>query len=153
MKRPLFEKLFPPEVVSHLREAGFECATIASNPERIRVMKHNCAALFQRQPDRQLRLAQSPGYLFRGEIGRLWDAGYQKFWLLGPPTSEPFNPEVSARRPVVAGQLNALQRFQEELKHALGIPSFYNESIGTTNDITAYDRLEGHDSTGRQRLS
>lgn len=139
MKRPLVETPFSPEVLERLRQAGFEVTTVSSSPERVRALKHGCAALFERQGG-QLKLAQAPGYVFRGEIGRLWDAGYQKFWLLGPITDEPFN---EPRRPAVAEHLRALHEFSEELKAALGIPSFYNESIGTTSEISAYDRLKG----------
>ena len=146
MKKPLSEPLFPASVLDRLRQAGFECVPISSSPERIRVFKNNCAAFFERQPNGQLRLAQAPGYLFRGEIGRLWDAGYQRFWLLGPPTDEPFNPEVSGRRPALSEQLKELHHFSEELKSVLGIPSFYNESLGTTSEVTAYDRLRGRSS-------
>src|SRR3990172_3465873 len=73
-------------------------------------------------------------------LGRLRAAGYQKFWLLGPPTDEPFN---EPRRPALAEQLQALHAFSEELKSVLGVPSFYNESIGSTCEVTAYDRLKG----------
>ena len=138
--KPLLTQSFPAALLERLRAAGFECTSVSSSPERIRVMKHNSAALFERQPDNAFRLAQPPGYVFKGEIGRLWDAGYQKFWLLGPPTDEPFN---EPRRPALAEQLQALHAFSEELKSALGVPSFYNESIGSTCEVTAYDRLKG----------
>ena len=159
MKRPLIEKTFPPDVLEALKQAGFEVTTVSSSPERIRVLKHNCAALFERLPGpaggregSELKLAQAPGYVLRGEIGRLWDAGYQKFWLLGPvtprsdsgQTDEPFN---EPRRPALAEHLRDLHRFSEELKAALDVPSFYNESLGTTNDIAAYDRLKGREPT------
>jgi len=138
--KPLLTQSFPAALLERLRAAGFECTSVSSSPERIRVMKHNSAALFERQPDNAFRLAQPPGYVFKGEIGRLWDAGYQKFWLLGPPTDEPFN---EPRRPALAEQLQALHAFSEELKSVLGVPSFYNESIGSTCEVTAYDRLKG----------
>lgn len=146
--KPLLTESFPAALLDRLRAAGFECTSVSSSPERVRVMKHNSAALFERQADNAFRLAQPPGYLFKGEIGRLWDAGYQKFWLLGPATprsdsgqaDEPFN---EPRRPALAEQLQALHAFSEELKSALGVPSFYNESIGSTCEVTAYDRLKG----------
>lgn len=137
--KPLLTRTFPAQTLDRLRQAGFACDTIAKNPERIRVMKSEVAAVFERQGS-GLRLAEPPGYVFRGEIGRLWDAGYQKFWLLGPPTEEPFS---EPRRPATAEQLRALHDFQEELKYLLGVPSFYNESIGTTSEVTAYDRVKG----------
>jgi hypothetical protein len=128
VKRPLIEKTFPPDAVEALKQAGFEVTTVSSSPERIRVLKHNCAALFERLPGptggregSELKLAQAPGYVIRGEIGRLWDAGYQKFWLLGPVTprqdpgqaDEPFK---EPRRPALAEHLRDLHRFSEELK-------------------------------------
>lgn len=147
--KPLLTESFAAGLLDGLRAAGFECTSVSSSPERIRVMKHNSAALFERQADNAFRLAQPPGYLFKGEIGRLWDAGYQKFWLLGPPTDEPFN---EPRRPALAEQLQALHAFSEELKSALGVPSFYNESIGSTCEVTAYDRLQGRGPAPRTSL-
>lgn len=159
--KPLTTQVFPAKVLDPLRRAGFECTSISSSPERIRVMKHNCAALFERQADPraggELRLAQAPGYVFKGEIGRLWDAGYQKFWLLGPATprqdsgqaDEPFR---EPRRPALAEQLRALHDYSEELKSVLGIPSFYHESLGTTSEITAYDRVKGRGPAHRQPI-
>jgi hypothetical protein len=138
--KPLLTQSFPASLVERLRAGGFECTSVSSSPERLRVMKHGCAALFERQADQTFRLAQPPGCVFKGEIGRLWDAGYQKFWLLGPPTDEPFN---EPRRPALAVELRALHQFSEELKSVLGVPSFYNESIGSTSEVTAYDRLKG----------
>jgi len=147
--KPLLTESFPAALLDRLRAAGFECTSVSSSPERIRVMKHNSAALFERQADNAFRLAQPPGYLFKGEIGRLWDAGYQKFWLLGPPTDEPFS---EPRRPALAEQLQALHAFSEELKSVLGVPSFYNESIGSTCEVTAYDRLKGRGPDPRTPL-
>jgi hypothetical protein len=156
-ERPLTARRFSADALERLKQQGFEVTTVGSDPERIRVLKHDCAALFERQAGSagegaggELRLAQAPGYVFRGEIGRLWDAGYQKFWLLGPVTDEPFN---EPRRPALAEQMKELQQFDNELKYALGIPSFYNESIGTTNEISAYDRVRGRGPSTRQQFS
>jgi hypothetical protein len=138
--KPLSTRTFPAAVLDRLRGAGFDCAVIAQSPERVRCLKGEVAVVFERTPSGELRLAQAPGYVFRGEIGRLWDAGYQKFWLLGPVTDEPF---TEPRRPATAEHLRALHEFSEELKHLLDLPSFYNESIGTTSEVTAYDRVRG----------
>ncbi len=146
--KPLATRTFPAAGLDRLRAAGFDCATIAQNPERVRCLKGEVAAVFERTSSGEWRLAQAPGYVFRGEIGRLWDAGYQKFWLLGPVTDEPFS---EPRRSATAAQLRALHDFSEELKHLLGIPSFYNESIGTTSEVTAYDRVKGLPAAGRGR--
>jgi hypothetical protein len=148
--RPLTTRTFPADAPERLKQQGFEVTTVGSSPERIRVLKHDCAALFERQQGGELRLAQAPGYVFRGEIGRLWDAGYQKFWLLGPVTDEPFS---EPRRPALAEQMKQLKQFGDELKYVLGIPSFYNDSIGTTNEISAYDRVRGRGPATRPKLS
>src|SRR3989337_2855318 len=142
--KPLLTESFPAALLERLRAAGFECTSVSSSPECVRVMKHNSAALFERQPDGAFRLGQPPGYVFKGEIGRLWDAGYQKFWLLGPATprsdsgqaDEPFN---EPRRPALAEQLQALHAFSEALKSVLGVPSFYHESIGSATPSNATD--------------
>jgi hypothetical protein len=36
-----------------------------------------------------------------------------------------------------------LHRFDEEVRYILGVTSLYNESLGSTNARTAYDRLTG----------
>ena len=148
--RPLTTQIFPADALERLKQQGFEVTTVGRSPERIRVLKHDCAALFERTAEGELRLAQAPGYVLRGEIGRLWDAGYQKFWLLGPVTDEPFN---EPRRPALAAQLKQLKQFSDELKFVLGLPSFYNESIGTTSEVTSYDRVRGRGSSTRQPFS
>ena len=146
--RPLQHRVFPEAVLDRLRREGFEIATISSNPEVVRVMKGGCALLLERKPDRSLVLHQKPGYLIKGEVARLWDAGYQKFWLLGPATDDPF---TETRHPALSQHLQELFSFEESLMNVLSIPSFYNESIGSTNKVTAYDRVQGRDSSSSQR--
>ena len=70
------------------------------------------------------------------EIGTLVDGGYQKFFLT--PSGK--------RKPALAEELKAIQNFQEDLKEALGLPSLYNESLGTTSDLHLYDRVEHRDA-------
>lgn len=63
------------------------------------------------------------------------DGGFQKFWRVG-----------NARKaPALASQLRALHAFEEDLREALGLESLYNTSLGTTNDLHQYDRVEGRD--------
>ena len=146
-ERPLQQRAFPPETLDRLRREGFEIATISSNPEIVRVMKGGCALLLERKPNQSLVLHQKPGYLIKGEVARLWDAGYQKFWLLTPASGDPF---TETRQPALATHLKALYDFEEAIKHTLGIPSFYNEAIGSTNKVTAYDRVHGRDASSGQ---
>jgi len=68
------------------------------------------------------------------EISKLVNRGYQQF-LKTTKT------EVAA----TADHLKALQQFSEELKEALGTPSLYNESLGTTSESYHYDRIKDRD--------
>jgi hypothetical protein len=47
--------------------------------------------------------------------------------------------------------LKALQQFSEELKEALGIPSLYNESLGTVSESYHYDRVKDRDEPEVER--
>ena len=50
------------------------------------------------------------------------------------------------RIPALAPQLQALHRFEEDLKEGLGLISLYNEGLGTTSDLHLYDRVRGRDA-------
>ena len=47
--------------------------------------------------------------------------------------------------------MKALQQFSEELKEALGLPSLYNESLGTVSEAYQYDRVVGRDKPTTDR--
>jgi len=68
-----------------------------------------------------------------GQFARLWDAGYQKFLLT----------DDGRKFPALAEQLANLRRFNEELLTALGVPTYYNEALGSTCQVTSYDRVKG----------
>jgi hypothetical protein len=36
-----------------------------------------------------------------------------------------------------------MRKFNEELRSALGVPTYYNEALGSTCRVTAYDRVKG----------
>jgi hypothetical protein len=72
--------------------------------------------------------------LIGSEISKLVNRGYQQFLK----TSKT---EV----PATADHLKALQSFAEELKVALGLPSLYNESLGTVSESYQYDRVKDND--------
>ena len=40
-------------------------------------------------------------------------------------------------------QLADVRRFNEELRTALGVPTYYNEALGSTCLVTVYDRVKG----------
>ena len=76
------------------------------------------------------------GFIIGDEIGLLVNAGYQMFWRT--PSGK--------RVPAQAPQLKALHAFEEDLKEGLGLPSLYNQSLGTTSDLHLYDRVEHRDA-------
>ncbi len=65
----------------------------------------------------------------------LVNRGYQVFWRTPAGRSLPAH----------ASQLKLLHNFEEDLKEGLGLPSLYNESLGTTSDLHLYDRVEDRD--------
>jgi hypothetical protein len=44
---------------------------------------------------------------------------------------------------VRVGQLKDLRLFNEELRTALGVPTYYNEALGSTCHVSVYDRVKG----------
>ncbi len=115
-----------------LRNAGFDTARQPDG--RVKVSRNRCAAMIADVPDGLPRL-ELAGPMFGEDIGVLVDGGYQKFWSVGG----------KRRAPAVARQLEALHAFEEDLREALGLESLYNTSLGTTNDLHLYDRLDGRD--------
>jgi len=74
-----------------------------------------------------------PTIMLHGQFTRLWDAGYQKFLL----TTD------GAKFPALAEQLANLRKFNEEMRTALGVPTFYNEALGSVSQVSVYDRVKG----------
>jgi len=75
-----------------------------------------------------------PGYLIGGEISKLVNRGYQQFLKT-----------TKTEVPATADHLKALHDFAEEMKEALGLPSLYNESLGTVSESYQYDRVKDRD--------
>jgi hypothetical protein len=103
-------------------------------PNAVQVRKYGCAAEIAPAPDGTVEIGARPGWLLNGEIARLEDRGYQKFLK----TSK-------LEIPASADHLRALHEFTEELKEAIGAPSLYNQSLGTTSDVYNYDRVKGRE--------
>jgi len=36
-----------------------------------------------------------------------------------------------------------LRKFNEDLRTALGVPTFYNEALGSVSQVSVYDRVKG----------
>lgn len=122
------------EALAWLRDNGFDVTDAPGTNGRVFLRKYNVSAAIERIPDDAVKIFAYPGYLIGSEISKLVNRGYQQFLK----TSKT---EV----PATAEKLKALQEFSEELKMALGLPSLYNESLGTVSESYHYDRIENRD--------
>src|ERR1700686_4891901 len=122
------------DAVSWLREHGFDLIEAPGTQGRVFLRKYNCSAAIQKTDDGGVKIFAYPGYLVGSEISKLVNRGYQQFLK----TSKT---EV----PATADHLKALQSFAEELKVGLGLPSLYNESLGTVSESYHYDRIKDRD--------
>jgi hypothetical protein len=126
------------DVLSVLGGQRFDVAPAQDGAKRVpnafQVRKYGCAAEIAPAPDNTPEILSRPGVLLGGEIARLVDRGYQKFFK----TSK-------LEVPATAEHLRSLHEFSEELKEAMGAMSLYNESLGTTSDLYQYDRVKGRE--------
>jgi hypothetical protein len=126
------------DVLSILGSQRFDVAPAQDGAKRMpnafQVRKYGCAAEIAAAPDGTPEILARAGILLNGEIARLLDRGYQKFFR----TSK-------VEVPATADHLRSLHEFTEELKEAIGGLSLYNESLGTTSDVYMYDRVKGRE--------
>jgi hypothetical protein len=124
------------DVLSILGGQRFDVAPAQDGAKRLpnafQVRKYGCAAEIAPAPDGTPEILSRPGVLLNGEIARLVDRGYQKFFK----TSK-------LEIPATADHLRSLHQFSEELKAATGATDLYNEALGTTSDLYQYDRVQG----------
>jgi len=128
------------EALNWLRDHGFDLIEAPGTQARVFVKKYSVSAAIQKDGDDHVKIFAYPGYLIGGEISKLVNKGYQQFLK----TSKT---EV----PATADHLKALQQFTEELKEALGLPTLYNESLGTVSESYHYDRIENRDKPAAAR--
>ena len=128
------------EAVNWLRDHGFDLIEAPGTQARVFVKKYGVSAAIQKDGDDHVKIFAYPGYLIGGEISKLVNKGYQQFLK----TSKTEVPET-------ADHLEALQQFTEELKEALGLPTLYNESLGTVSESYHYDRIENRDKPAAAR--
>jgi hypothetical protein len=121
---------FSKDQMDALARAGF---VLNSTGGVVRVERYGCGAEFRRTPEGLYNMTELPTVISGGQFTRLWDAGYQKF-LLRPD---------GKKLPAVASQLVSLRRFNEELRIILGIPTFFNEALGSVCELSSYDRVKG----------
>jgi hypothetical protein len=121
---------FEKKAMDSLAALGFG---VGSTRGVVRVEKYGCGAEFRQEPDGRFRMTVLPTIMLKGQFTRLWDAGYQKFLLT----------DEGLKVPAQAVHLENLRMFNEELRTALGVPTFYNEALGSVSQISVYDRVKG----------
>lgn len=133
------EKTAEPSFEDRLQSARQEGFSAQSQPDgRVLVSRAGCGAML-RHHDGRIEVERA-GWLIDGAVAALVDAGYQKYWRVGE----------QRRAPALANQLKAVHSFEEDLREALGLKSLYNISLGTTNDLHLYDRVEGREDGSRR---
>src|SRR5712675_804009 len=128
------------EALAWLREHGFDVLDAPGTNGRVFRSKYNVSAAIQKKAEDGVNIFAYPGYLIGSEISKLVNRGYQQF-LKNSKT------EI----PATADHLKALQSFAEESKVGLGLPSLYNESLGTVSESYHYDRIEDRDKAAVDR--
>ena len=113
-----------------LRQHGFDVAQVQGVANRAVVSKGGCGATLENADG--ARVVGKPMCILNGEMATLEDRGYQKFLV---------TPDLTIA--ATADHLRALHQFSEHLKEAIGVPTFYNEALGTTSDRYMYDRVKG----------
>jgi hypothetical protein len=126
------DERFEKKQMDGLASLGF---SVGSTRGVVRVEKYGCGAEFRQNPDQRFQMTVLPTIMMKGQFTRLWDAGYQKFLLT----------DENIKLPALAAQLSNLRRFNEELRTALGVPTFYNEALGSVSALSVYDRVKGRE--------
>jgi hypothetical protein len=122
------------DALSWLREHGFDLLEAPGTQGRVFLKKYNVSAAIQKNGDDGVKIFAYPGYLIGSEISKLVNRGYQQFLKT-----------AKTEVPATADHLKAMQQFTEELKEGLGLPSLYNESLGTVSESYQYDRVVDRD--------
>src|SRR3984957_3554814 len=123
-------KLFDPAVVESIPAKGF---AVRSSGGVVRIEKYGCGAELRKSQQGSYQMTIIPTIMLQGQFTLLWDAGYQKFLI----TNE------GKKFPIRVAQLGDLRRFNEELRTALGVSTYYNEALGSTCHYSVYDRVKG----------
>lgn len=124
------DERFSPKQMENLAALGF---SVGSTRGVVRVEKYGSGAEFRKGTDELYQMTVVPTIMLKGRFTRLWDAGYQKFLLT----------DDGHKLPALAEHLANLRRFNEELRTALGVPTFYNEALGSVSQVSVYDRVKG----------
>lgn len=131
-RREKLHELSFDERIASLKSLGLTATKLDS--ARARVTRDGIGAIVEDRPAQRPHVNRA-GLIIGEEIGLLVNGGYQVFWRT--PNGK--------RVPALAPQLKNLHNFEEDLKEGLGLPSLYNEGLGTTSDLHLYDRVEHRD--------
>lgn len=123
-------KLFEQAQIESLSSKGF---LVRSSGGVVRIEKYNSGAEMRKMPSGKFQMTVIPSIMHQGQFTRLWDAGYQKFLLT----------HDGKKIPIRVNQLADMRQFNDELRTALGVPTYYNEAIGSTCQYSVYDRIKG----------
>jgi len=128
------------DALSWLRDHGFDLIEAPGTQARVFLKKYGVSAAIQKDGDDGVKIFAYPGYQIGSEISKLVNRGYQQFLKT-----------AKTEVPATADHLKALQQFTEELKEGLGLPSLYNESLGTVSESYQYDRIKDRDKPKSER--
>ena len=132
-RREHAKKMTFDDYLNQARTAGFTVEGMGGG--RVRISRDGAAAVVETTPDGPPKFTERAGVMLGQEIASLVDGGYQKF--MQTPSGK--------RRPALAGDLELIHNFQEDLREALGLTSLYNESLGTVSNQYLYDRVVDRD--------
>src|SRR5262250_965284 len=124
------DERFDKKAIEGLAALGF---SVGATRGVVRVEKYGAGAEFRQDPDGRFRMTVIPTVMLNGQFTKVWDAGYQKFLIT----------DEGHKIPTLASHLVSLRRFNEELRTALGVPTFYNEALGSVSQVSVYDRVKG----------
>src|SRR5256885_16052243 len=128
------------EALNWLRDHGFDLIEAPGTQGRVFLKKYCCSTAIQKNGDENVKIFGYPGYLIGRKISKLINRGYQQFLKT-----------AKTEVPATADHLKALQQFTEELKEGLGLPTLYNESLGTVSEAYQYDRVKDRDKPATEK--
>jgi hypothetical protein len=119
------------DIKKQAEQAGF--TVDSSQGGKLELKKSGCIAYLETHEGSWVYTG-TPYLIVQGLKCELEDRGYQKFW---------FAKAEGRRFPIRKVELQVVHQFDEEVRQIARTKSLYNESLGSTNARTVYDRLTG----------
>jgi len=130
--QPVYDDLIGALGAKHFAVEPASAAVRQSTPGAVLVTLNGIGAEIAPNRNGGVTIVTHPSLVLGGELARLVDHGYQKF----------FETKM-VKVPATAEALVALHKFTEALTQAVGGETFYNQALGTTSDVYMYDRVKG----------